>query len=330
MKKPAGTLLFPNPANPNEYAQDLLQKLGDPETPNNIAVIAAWGEGESATFPGYNLLGTTLGLTGSTAVPGNTAGVQEYPTLDEGLAAAVDMMRGQSPQTTALTPALNKDLKSGNASLSQLAIDVGSSGWDGSGGDAYDQGVIASKLNLGTLPQPTGATTSQGGGSGATYTTSGSSSDEGTPATGLPGQDLSGFAGVLQTINGLLNPVPASNGVIGSITGLFTGSTEASIAQGVEGLAIRLFFAAGFAAIAYIGIKTITGTGGGGSKGASIIEISNKRQGLDLANRNLEAGQSNREARASQQSEYLAYSERQNRLQRGHETRQAKRQASGG
>jgi hypothetical protein len=142
----AKTLPFPSPANSGQYAEDLDEYLDAPLTTVNEDVLSAWVQSESATFPGYNGLGTTLPLPGSTPVPGNSANVQEYPTLAEGLAAAADMMLGQSPQTTPLAAQFVSDLRSGTASEQTLTTDVLNSGWDGSGQDTYDATAIASKL----------------------------------------------------------------------------------------------------------------------------------------------------------------------------------------
>jgi hypothetical protein len=137
---------YASPTNANEYAADLLAYMGDPETAANRSVITAWVKAESPTLPGFNGLGTTLPLSGSTPVPGNSAGVQEYPSLADGLQAAKDMIEGSTTQT-ALAPQLQTDLASGKATTSQLDTDVLNSGWSGSGQDTYDASTIASELN---------------------------------------------------------------------------------------------------------------------------------------------------------------------------------------
>ena len=147
VKAPA-TIPFPAPATSGQYASDLDVVLGgNPTTdPTGQKVLSAWVQSESATFPGFNGLGTTLELPGSTPVPGNSANVQLYPTLREGLQAADDMMLGLSPQTTPLAPKFVADLRTGTETEAQLTSDVLASGWDGSGGDTYDATAIASKL----------------------------------------------------------------------------------------------------------------------------------------------------------------------------------------
>jgi hypothetical protein len=135
---------FPSPKDTGEMASDIIAKLGAPITPVNLEVVSAWGQAESATFPGYNLLGTELYLPGATRPAGQA--VYDYPTLDEGLTATRDMMLGEGPQTTPLATQFVSDLKTGTATKEQLTADVRNSGWDGSGGDTYDANAIASKL----------------------------------------------------------------------------------------------------------------------------------------------------------------------------------------
>lgn len=137
-------LPFPAPANSGQYAEDLDEFLGAPLTPTNEAVLSAWVQSESPTFPGFDGLGTELKLPGS--YNENSAGVQGYPNLQEGLTAAADMMLGQAPQTTPLATKFVSDLRSGTATEQQLTTDILNSGWDGSGGDTYDATAIASKL----------------------------------------------------------------------------------------------------------------------------------------------------------------------------------------
>lgn len=148
----APNLPYPTPTGPGQYAVDYLAFVGDPQSTPNVETLTAWGEAESPSLPGFNAWGTTLPLGGSTPVPGNTAGVQEYPSLATGLQAAQDMIEGRSPQTTPLAPQLAKDLASGSASTKQLVNDVYASSWDGHP-DKYDADAIATSLQL---PAPGG------------------------------------------------------------------------------------------------------------------------------------------------------------------------------
>lgn len=144
----APTLPYPNPTTSGQYAEDLDVKLGAPipVNPNALAVTSAWVQSESPTFPGWNGLGTELYLAGAKPDPSNPS-VYDYPTLDEGLTAAVDMMTGSGPQTTALAPNFVADIRSGRASKQQLISDVLGSHWAGlSAPDTYDAQAIAAKL----------------------------------------------------------------------------------------------------------------------------------------------------------------------------------------
>lgn len=140
------TLPFPQPANSGQYADDLDAELGAPlpVNPAAAAVTSAWVQSESASFPGFNGLGTELALPGSTPDPSNP-NVFDYPTLQEGLAAAVDEITGSGPQTHALAPQFATDVKSGTATASQLVTDIYNSDWDGSP-DKYDSSAIMAKL----------------------------------------------------------------------------------------------------------------------------------------------------------------------------------------
>lgn len=76
-----------------DFARALLADLGvsDP-SPVQIQMILSWAdrEGTSAT---NNPLATTQAAPGSYYLPGNTAGVQQYPTLAEGAKATADTIR---------------------------------------------------------------------------------------------------------------------------------------------------------------------------------------------------------------------------------------------
>lgn len=147
----ATALPFAKPANSAQYAADLDVEAGAPLplNPAALAVTSAWVQSESPSFPGYNGLGTELYLPGATPDPSNSK-VYDYRNLQDGLKAAVDMMTGTSPQKTPLAPRFVQDLRSGNATASQLVADIaagnGSTSWTGSGPDTYDSTAIISKL----------------------------------------------------------------------------------------------------------------------------------------------------------------------------------------
>ena len=71
-----------------EYAERLLRGWSAPKKRRNKMVLLAWmqAEGNSARC---NPLNTTQKTEHSTPLAGNTAGVQEYPTMQEGIGATV-------------------------------------------------------------------------------------------------------------------------------------------------------------------------------------------------------------------------------------------------
>jgi hypothetical protein len=139
-------LPYASPTDSGEYAADLDAALGATPSGTDLAVTSAWVQSESPGFPGNNGLGTELDLPGAVPDPSNPA-VYDYPTLAEGLEAAVDMMLGEGPQTTPLASQFVTDLRSGDASEAALVADVRSSGWAGSAPDNYDADAITSKLS---------------------------------------------------------------------------------------------------------------------------------------------------------------------------------------
>jgi hypothetical protein len=93
---------------------------------------------------------------------------------------------------------------------------------------------------------------------------------------------LEGIAGVLQTINDILNP--ATPGFIAEATSLGTAGVGAIIAT----IATRAVFSAMFLGLTYIGIKQMT-SGGGGSSGPGIMDQYDQIQKRDLAQQRIDA-----------------------------------------
>jgi hypothetical protein len=209
------TLLYPTPANTQQYAYDLDQDLGSP-TPvpvTTLDVTEAFVQAESPSFPGYNGLGTELKLPGSTPDPSNPK-VMDYPTLQEGLSAAVDELAGGGPQTTALAPQFVSDVKAGNATKSQLITDVLNSDWDGSP-DTYDADTIATILKQ---PKPIGT------GSPAAGTTS-------TPVQTT--SFLGGAANIAGGVASDLDPLNWPGKIVGSATSAVAGDVGTYILKGI-------------------------------------------------------------------------------------------------
>jgi hypothetical protein len=246
------TLPYPNPTSAEQYADDLDFELGATiPTKADLAVTTAWIEGESSTFPGFNGLGTKLHLPGSTNDPSNSQGVQDYPNLQEGLQAAVDMIEGKGPQTTPDAPAFAKDIASGKATPAQLVNDIYNSHWAGfSVPDAYDADTIAAKLGI---KAPTAT----------------------TPASGAPGNH-SWFSTIV-TLGGHLpgggvitDVTTAPEKAVDSVVGGIAGTVGNYILKGVLSLvgAGMIFYGATILTGRQAGANASAATLGGGAAGA--------------------------------------------------------------
>jgi len=207
------TLPYPAPTNSGEYAQDLDVELGAPfpVAPATEEVTSAWVQSESPSFPGWNGLGTELDLPGAKPDPSNPH-VYDYPSLQEGLQAAVDELAGGGPQTDPLAPAFVAAVRSGNATTAQLIADIQegnpSSGesWTGKAPDTYDATAIANKLGV------------------AGFSVAGSAAT--TPATAT----TTSFPG------GALDPLNWPGEVAGSVVSTVAGSIGIYILKGVLSL----------------------------------------------------------------------------------------------
>lgn len=109
---------YPTPSNSLQWAQDLDYVLGAPNTPGNVGVWEAMANAETPTGFGLNPGGNTQTEPGSTPVPGNPAGVQEYSSWATSLAAYESVIE-QSNNRTFLA-----DLRGGNASEQTLANEL--------------------------------------------------------------------------------------------------------------------------------------------------------------------------------------------------------------
>jgi len=102
---------------------DVLDGINAPTTDPNVVGMLAWdmAEGRTAMF---NLLDTTLKTADSTPLPGNSAGVQEYPNWDAGVNATVQTLQNYGGILTALRQQQGPQA---------LAKAVGASPWGTSG-----------------------------------------------------------------------------------------------------------------------------------------------------------------------------------------------------
>jgi hypothetical protein len=116
----------------NNWIASILAGLNAPNSTNNVNKLNAWNacegnlQGHSGTGIN-NPFNTTLSCCGGTPVPGNSAGVQSYPTMTAGITATVQTL--QSPRYAAIVKNLQSD-----GPFSAFATAVGSSGWGTNGG----------------------------------------------------------------------------------------------------------------------------------------------------------------------------------------------------
>lgn len=218
----------------------------------------------------------------------NAQGVATYPDYSTGYAVT------QHTMEQGFDLPIYNELQNPNATESSLQTALAKSNWTGAGQGAPANASYASSVTgvASSNPSANQSVNSQGtsssGSQGPTYT-------------------LTGLAGLLQDIDKLLNPAGPGVGTVTSLLTLGTADVASSVVGVLETLVVRLMFAAGFMAITYLGVKTLTGTGGQG-----VVTILQKQAGLNLASRNLEAGEANRQHEiAVQQARAEAYERQQ-------------------
>lgn len=127
----------------SNWISGILNGLGAPVSTNNINKLNAWNACEG-NLQGHSGLGinnpfnTTLNCCGGVSVPGNSAGVKNYPTMTQGIQATVQTIQG--------TPAfrfINSNLVN-DGTFADFASAVGSSGWGTSGSCIAGAGVSVS------------------------------------------------------------------------------------------------------------------------------------------------------------------------------------------
>ena len=114
------------PYTPTTFAEALLQAIGAPLSESNISSLKDWEAAEGGAWENtaaYNPMNTTLQEPGSHVMGGgNTAGVQAYPSWQEGLAATESTL--SEHQYAAIVNALKQ-----SAPEAQVSADVGASPW---------------------------------------------------------------------------------------------------------------------------------------------------------------------------------------------------------
>ena len=142
-------------SNEASFATSVLTDLGAPVTQSNLDFIERWIAREGGGGAN-NPLNTTQQMSGSTALSGNSAGVQNYGDLDVGVQATVKTLRnGYYPNIVAA-------LMAGNASQADaqgvLASDL--STWSGGGYSTVANVAIRPSNSIGSAGHAAGGTSS--------------------------------------------------------------------------------------------------------------------------------------------------------------------------
>ena len=116
----------------NEFSTDILNKLGAPVTPENLAGLEDWANWEGGVVNGlananqnpigaYNPWDTTMPWSGATNI--NSVGVKAYSSLSDGEAATLATLNQANMKP------IRDVLMSGNASLSDIEAAIASTPW---------------------------------------------------------------------------------------------------------------------------------------------------------------------------------------------------------
>lgn len=143
------------------WQNQLLTYLNAPATPTNVNFLTTWAQQEGgagyANTAYYNPFNTTLAMPGSSAIAGNSAGVQGYSSQTQGLVATASTLL-QSNYTGIVNL-----LRSGNASTNQLQYAVNSSSWGtnfpGVGGTPNSSSGSTPSTTVSLLKTPVGTVT---------------------------------------------------------------------------------------------------------------------------------------------------------------------------
>jgi hypothetical protein len=140
---PAATTGAPSPITATDWAYAILLGLGiDPTNKgNSITALIAQMHAEDNTLTYLTSKNNPLAVTnaGGTPIPGNSAGVQEYSTWQQGLTATVTDIKANPAMLSALQ---------NNSSCQQYGGAVAKSTWEGSGGNNASYGAsVAGSCN---------------------------------------------------------------------------------------------------------------------------------------------------------------------------------------
>lgn len=212
------------------FADEVLAGIGAPASTQNVDWIVSWSRAEASTAAN-NPLDTTLHTSGSYALPGNSAGVQQYPSETAGVAATVATLKGGN-----YYPELVKDFQKGNIISSYQTDPSLLSQLETWGGGASYWAAVASNASQaaggGSLPAGSGAP-SPGPNAGGTSTGPTTqpvgffSSPLGTTEA-LAVRAIFGIAGIALLVVALIliSKAVTSRNVVSAGAGFLAGRTE--------------------------------------------------------------------------------------------------------
>lgn len=89
-----GTIVIPPAASKKQlsWQEQVLQGIGVPLSSQNVAFLNAW-QAQEGTSAANNPLATTMPAANATPLPGNTAGVKNYPDAATGIRATIDTLK---------------------------------------------------------------------------------------------------------------------------------------------------------------------------------------------------------------------------------------------
>lgn len=245
---------------PEDWANAQLGNLGIPDTSVDVNDLVNWWDHEGGAGPqfgvannddNYNPINTTQAEPG--AVSTNSSGVKSYTSWQQGLDATSQTL--ESPDYG--YPKIIADLTD-NAPQAQFDQDVTASSWGTNlSGTTADPSATPNNNSY-----DTGVDAANNAGSAAN-----------APSTATNATPLSGFAGVLQTLDSLYNPA-------GGSLDWNPLSVLTAIPKDVESVTIEVFVRGVSSILAlgliFMGIRTfLSGEGAGGGSGTNVLEFVN-------------------------------------------------------
>ncbi|HEY1645946.1 MAG TPA: hypothetical protein VGF75_06300 [Candidatus Saccharimonadales bacterium] len=245
---------------PQDWANAQLGNLGIQDSSVDVNDLVNWWQHEGGAGPqfgvannddNYNPINTTQDEPG--AVSTNSSGVKSYTSWQQGLDATSQTL--ESPDYG--YPKIIADLTD-NAPQAQFDQDVTASSWGTNlSGTTADPSATPNNNSY-----DTGVDAANNAGSAAN-----------APSTATNATPLSGFAGVLQTLDSLYNPA-------GGSLDWNPLSVLTAIPKDVESVTIEVFVRGVSSILAlgliFMGIRTfLSGEGTGGSSGSNVLEFVN-------------------------------------------------------